>query len=461
MATVYLAMLRGPGGFHKLQVIKRLRPNLAEDPDFVQMFLDEARLAAKISHPNVVQTNEIGSEGDSHFIAMEFLEGQTLEAILRALRKRGGEPGLPLAMHLKILAQVLEGLHYAHELRDFDGTPLDVVHRDVSPQNVMVTYDGHVKVLDFGIAKAADSSQDTRAGVLKGKCAYMSPEQFGTARVDRRSDIFSVGILLWQALTGQRLWNGLTETEIFTRLAKGEIPPVTSVNANAPEALVQLCMKALASAKEERFNTAEELQTGIEDYMAQHSLRVSATQIGSFLAELFAERRAEVRRLIEDARKQGAVPSIDVAFDVSPPRAEATGTRSRIDKSRLAIAGGVVAVLLAGGIGLAVRSNGAQPAAVSSATAMSQPPAPAVIAEPSASPPIVPSAMTTTTASVEAPPLIHAPAPVRRVAPGPYKPHGTGPASVVQPAASVAAPPPASTTPAPAVTKPARPDLGY
>src|SRR6185437_1077783 len=174
MAEVYLAVVRGPAGFNKLVVIKQIRPQLAEDPEFLGMFLDEARLAARLSHPNVVQTNEVGQEGNRYFIAMEYLEGQPLNRILHRLQKSGG---LPLGLHIKILSDVLAGLHHAHELADYDGTALEVVHRDVTPHNVFVTYEGQVKVVDFGIAKAAGRAGETRHGVIKGKAPYMAPEQ--------------------------------------------------------------------------------------------------------------------------------------------------------------------------------------------------------------------------------------------------------------------------------------------
>jgi serine/threonine protein kinase len=302
MATVCLALVHGPAGFNKLQVIKRLRPALAADPEFLQMFLDEARLAGRINHPNVVQTNEVGFDGQFYFIAMEYLDGQTLEFVNRTLQKTGGN--LPLPMHLLVLTETLAGLHFAHELADFDGSPLNVVHRDVSPQNVMIGYDGHVKLLDFGIAKAADSSADTRTGVMKGKCAYMSPEQFGGARVDRRADVFAVGVMLWRALTGKRLWKGLSELEIFTKLSHAEIPTPRSVKDDVPEELERICMRALHPKREDRFQTAAEFQSALEDYMISANMRASEREIGKYLSDLFGDRREMVRAAVEAQVRQ-------------------------------------------------------------------------------------------------------------------------------------------------------------
>src|SRR5215468_3006277 len=189
MADVYLAVVQGPAGFNKLVVIKKTRSELTRDPEFIAMFLDEARLAARLNHPNVVQTHEVGQEGDRYFIAMEYLDGQPLNRI----RARAGS-SFGVNLQVRVLADVLAGLHHAHELCDFDGTPLGVVHRDATPQNVFVTYDGLIKVVDFGIAKAVDSSAETRTGVVKGKVTYMAPEQAKGDRVDRRADIFAVGV---------------------------------------------------------------------------------------------------------------------------------------------------------------------------------------------------------------------------------------------------------------------------
>ncbi|WP_394829876.1 TonB family protein [Pendulispora albinea] len=301
MSRVDLALVRGPGKFTKLQVIKRLLPTLATDSDFLEMFLEEARLSARLNHANIVQINEIDFDGVHHFMAMEYLEGQTLDAVVRASSKRGG---IPMAMHLRIIAEACAGLHYAHELTDLDGKPLHIVHRDVSPHNVIVTYNGQVKVLDFGIAKAADSSHHTRTGVVKGKCAYMAPEQFQQGRIDRRADIFALGIMVWQAATGTRMWKRLSDVEIFHRLTLGEIPSPLSVDPSLPAELVAICDRALALNCEDRFATAQELGEAIEAYLATLPDPPSARAIGKYVGELFAENRAKVKAAIDAELKR-------------------------------------------------------------------------------------------------------------------------------------------------------------
>ncbi|MBP9113235.1 MAG: serine/threonine protein kinase, partial [Polyangiaceae bacterium] len=208
MAEVFLAIVEGPKGFRfrKLMVVKKLRKNLAEDPEFIRMFLDEARIAARLNHPNVAQTNEVGEVDDEYFLAMEYLEGQTLARVRERSKKleKMGTTGLSKIAEYALLLDMLSGLHYAHELKDFDGSPFNIVHRDITPQNLFVTYEGNAKILDFGIAKAAGRSQETREGIIKGKVRYMSLEQASGKEVDRRADIFATGVLLFEAATQKR-----------------------------------------------------------------------------------------------------------------------------------------------------------------------------------------------------------------------------------------------------------------
>jgi serine/threonine-protein kinase len=220
MATVFLSIASGPVGFNKLLVLKLLKDELESDGDFLTMFLNEARLAARLNHANVVQTYEVGVEQGRHFLAMDYLDGQPLHHLLRKVTRAR----MPLDVHVRILADMLAGLHYAHTLTDFDGTPLHVVHRDISPQNVFVTYDGQVKLVDFGIAKAAGAVSNTQSGVFKGKLTYVAPEQAGGDVVDARADIFSVGVMLWEAMSGRRFAQGEGQTETFAKRLAGTEP---------------------------------------------------------------------------------------------------------------------------------------------------------------------------------------------------------------------------------------------
>src|SRR5262245_9374885 len=237
MADVYLAVSRGPEGFNKLVVIKRLKEGVAADPEVHVMFMDEARLAAKLNHANVIQTHEFGSIDGHRYLAMEYLEGQPLNHLVNRALRRDGPGKLPLGLVLRIVADTLQGLHYAHELCDYDGPPLKLVHRDASPHNVFVTYDGQVKLVDFGIAKAAVRSADTSTGIVKGKISYMAPEQALSHAIDRRADIFSIGVILWELVTGERFWSNLSEVQILQKMAFGEPPRLRSQKADAPAEL--------------------------------------------------------------------------------------------------------------------------------------------------------------------------------------------------------------------------------
>ncbi|HEY5453383.1 MAG TPA: serine/threonine-protein kinase, partial [Polyangia bacterium] len=209
-ADVYLAVADGPSGFTKLVVVKVLRKSLASDADFRLMFVSEARLAARLHHPNIVQTNEVIEVDGASVLVMEYLDGQPLSQVI----VRGKQGAFTLAMQLRVLVDALAGLHAAHELADFDGTPLGVVHRDVSPHNLFVTLEGHAKVLDFGIAKLERSLVETEVGTVKGKLRYMAPEQIASDKLDRRADIYAAGVILWEALTGERMWKVSQEQEI-------------------------------------------------------------------------------------------------------------------------------------------------------------------------------------------------------------------------------------------------------
>lgn len=290
MGIVYLAVAQGPARFSKLLVVKELRPELVEDTSFLEMFLEEARLAARLSHPNIVQTYEISAGGTRPYIVMDYLDGVPLARILR--RK---SPKFTLGMHLRVISEMLSGLHYAHTLRDFDGTALGIVHRDISPQNVFITFDGTAKLVDFGIAKAHDSSIETRTGVLKGKPAYMAPEQIA-GEIDARADIFSAGVMIWEAIAGQRMWGKRGDVEVLAAVLKGTYPSLLEVAPNAPPELVAICERALAKDVDQRYQTAAALQDDLERYLG-HS--VAMREVSEVTAEIFAKERALTRSTID------------------------------------------------------------------------------------------------------------------------------------------------------------------
>lgn len=334
-ANVSLAALRGPSGFNKLVVLKSMKHSLKSEPEFARMFMTEARLAARLNHPNIVQTNEVFEFHGLPVIVMEYLEGQPLSNVLV---RGAGKDCFTLAMHLRVLCDTLGGLHYSHELEDYDGTPLGVVHRDVSPHNVFVTFDGQVKLLDFGIAKLAGSHSETTTGVIKGKLRYMSPEQIAAEGVDRRSDIYSVGVMLWEALTGGKMWHGLSEATVMNRVLGGQIARARDVNpAIAPE-LERIVEKALASEPDQRFATALEMQTALEEYIDAHDDPPHHREIGKAVATLFQDERKQTRQVIEEQLSKVAtlseaeyerVQPIELTTFAGVSGADATHTESR------------------------------------------------------------------------------------------------------------------------------------
>ena len=284
MAEIYLARAIGLEGFEKLVVVKRILPQYADNEEFVQMFLDEARVAATLHHSNVVQVYDIGSVDGQYFLSMEFLHGQDGRQLMKACATRHAP--LPRQNALAIAIGVCAGLHYAHE-RVVDGRPLDLVHRDVSPQNVFITYDGGVKLLDFGIARASSRLAETRAGTLKGKIAYMSPEQCAGSPLDRRSDIFAASIILWELTVGRRLFTGTSDFDILRKVKEEDAPRPSTVVSDYPPALERIVMKGLARDRDQRYATAEEMQIDLEDFARDERLAVSPVHLGRFVRELF------------------------------------------------------------------------------------------------------------------------------------------------------------------------------
>ncbi len=323
MGIVYLAVASGPAGFSKLFVIKELKPELVDDGNFFDMFLEEARLAARLSHPNIVTTYEVGVDGRRPFIVMDYLDGESLG---RLVRKRSAQFTVP--MHLRVLCHVLDGLEYAHHLKNFDETTASVVHRDMSPQNVFITFDGQVKIVDFGIAKSSDTSIETQAGIYKGKPGYMAPEQLG-GDADTRADLFSVGVMVWEAVSGSRMFPKKTQLEILTALIKGEIPSLGDAHPGAPAELVRICDKATRKDPDERYATAQEMRADLEAYLESLDERVTIREISQIVATVFEPQRKQLRAVIEKcitAAKSGAVPA--KLPSLAPPPFETTTPRT-------------------------------------------------------------------------------------------------------------------------------------
>jgi serine/threonine-protein kinase len=309
MGTVYLALASGLGQFRKVLVVKELRQDLTRNAGFVSMFMDEAKLTARLDHPNVVQTFEAGEENERYYLAMEYLDGQPLSALIDRLADSNG---LPLWVHIQILCEVLAGLHYAHELPDYDGTSLGVVHRDVSPQNVFVTYHGQVKVVDFGVAKAAGASTLTDPGVFKGKFAYAAPEQVLGRPVDPRTDVFAVGVMLWEAITGRRFSPPLATPTAFRDRTGGREPRIHDLQGEVDPLLAEICDRALAVDPDVRFPTANAFRAALQEFLSLSGVRVEAPEIGQFMRDVFARERRDVHMLIERAMKHGGASESSV-----------------------------------------------------------------------------------------------------------------------------------------------------
>ncbi len=284
MGELYLALAVEVHGFEKLVVVKRILPHFANNAEFLSMFLNEARLTAKIDHPNVVRVHDQGRSGDNVYFTMEYLHGQHLGRVISAVREHGLE--FPLAHAVSVAAAMCEGLHCAHELRGPEGQPLEIVHRDVSPSNIFVMFSGEVKLVDFGIAKALSSTSVTRAGARKGKANYMSPEQCRGEPLDRRSDIFSLGIVLHEMLTLTRLFVGENEFVVMNQIVRGVVPAPSS-RRDIPAELERIVLRALAPTPDERYPTARAMAEDLERFAAAEGLERSSSSFAEFLHSLF------------------------------------------------------------------------------------------------------------------------------------------------------------------------------
>lgn len=313
MATVFLARLTGLGGFQRFVALKRLHPHLQSEKDFVRMFLDEARLAAGIHHPNVVPILEVGAGSVGYYLVMEYIEGETLARLLARAAAAGTK--LPVAISLRIGIDMLRGLHAAHELRDEAGAPTNLVHRDVSPQNVLVGADGVARITDFGVARAASRLGDTRAGQLKGKIAYMAPEQAsGVEELDRRADIFASGIVLWEALAQRRLFKAQNEAATLSRVMNEPVPNLSAIAADVPDVVTKIINRSLERHPDRRFPTCAEFADALEDTASRFRLVASSRDMSNYVAEVMgeeiAQQREAVRAWLAQSEASGSVPNV-------------------------------------------------------------------------------------------------------------------------------------------------------
>src|SRR6476620_9789992 len=291
MAEIFLARTKSIQGFEKYLVIKKILRNRTNDPEFVRMFLDEARVAATLDHPNIVQIYDVGSVESEYFIAMEYLQGHNLIEIVRAGAKLGySKP--PLEHVMSILTGVCAGLHYAHDKRDFQGRPLEIVHRDVTPQNLVVTFDGAVKVVDFGIAKAATREVETLAGTLKGKIGYMSPEQCRGQSVDRRSDLFAVGIILYELTTGKRLYHERSDFDTLKKIIEGPVPSPRDILPFYPAALNAIVVRCLQTDPDDRYQTMRELHADLDAFARENQLVTGTVPLSQYMERIYADELA-------------------------------------------------------------------------------------------------------------------------------------------------------------------------
>lgn len=314
MAEIFLARQAGLEGFEKLIVIKRIRPHLSKQPNFVKMFLNEAKLAAQLNHPNIVQIYDLGKIGESYFIAMEYIFGRDMRRII----PKADQMGIPFPMvyALKIASSVCEGLYYAHQKTDLYGSPLNIVHRDITPENIFVSFDGTVKVLDFGIAKAANQIEQTRAGEIKGKLSYMSPEQCMGQPLDQRSDLFSLGVVLYEWLTGFRLFTGESEVAILKNITEGKIYRPSYFKADIPEGVENILMKALEKDREKRYQTAWDFQYDLDQFLSQYEFTPSNIHLSNFLKQLFFDELEDEKNRLAEARRADALEEVISAAEV-------------------------------------------------------------------------------------------------------------------------------------------------
>jgi len=374
MAEIWLARQTGLKGFEKVVVIKKISDSFTHEPEFVEMFLDEARIAAQLHHPNIVQLYDLGEQAGAYYIAMEYLPGEHLAAVARA-GSRAKRP-LPFTFAVRLIASAADGLGYAHTRTGLDGKPLNIVHRDVSPQNLIVTYDGALKLVDFGIAKAANRSSNTSTGRFKGKAAYMSPEQARGDALDARSDVFSLGIVLFEAVTYGRLFQFDDPLAAFSVITGDKpFPKARERNPAVPAPLESLISKALERNPDDRFQSAKEFQSALEEWLRGRDDGASTAEIAAYMQSLFEERIRLRDRVLEAAsvgdtgRAVLGTPPLQDSERSMPEEGPLLRTVSRKLKAARWFAAAAALLLVVGGAALVV------PRVLSAGSA----PAPAVV----------------------------------------------------------------------------------
>jgi serine/threonine protein kinase len=306
MAEIYKAKQSGARGFEKIVVIKKILQHLREDPEFVEMFEDEAKIASQLNQANIVQIYELGEVDEVLYITMEYVEGKNLRDVTRAIKNK--DIHLSIEQCLFMITEVLKGLDYAHRKTDSSGEALRIVHRDMSPQNIVVSYEGEVKVLDFGIAKAASRISRTEAGVLKGKFSYMSPEQASGRFIDQTTDIYAVGVILHELLTSDRLFRAESDVQTLERVKAGFVPKPSEKNPLVPKALDDIVLKALAREPEDRYQTASQFLSDLTQFIFEQKLSMSSQELAAFMSSLFGNLMSEERTRLQLALEQASDP---------------------------------------------------------------------------------------------------------------------------------------------------------
>ena len=424
MATVFLARLTGVGGFQRFVAMKRLHPHLANEKEFVEMFLDEARIAARIHHTNVVPILEVGASPVGYYLVMEYIEGDTLARLLARASQRGGR--LPVPIALRIALDTLNGLHAAHELRDDAGSSINLVHRDVSPQNVLVGVDGIARITDFGVARAASRLTATRVGQLKGKIAYMAPEQAaGEESLDRRADVFAAGIVIWEELAAKRLFKAENEAATLSRVMTEPVPPLSVIVPGLSVQLSNVVMRALDRDPNRRFSTCAQFGDALEAAATGKEQIATPREVAAYVSEVLGEevsaQREAVRAWIARSEPSqagplptGSSPSSSVsaaAMSLSDGTQTASFSQAPVTpRRRVASVLLVVLLLIAvGGGGFLYARGTEQNHPVAAAT---QPPVPPPVTSPAPVQSPVPSGVDPSTVPIEAPLATASPKPV-------------------------------------------------